>query len=339
VPRMRAYRLVTLEALFLSGTIVACGGVATGADAGGTATGADAGDASAPGSGCIAAGDGSAGATPIPLGSYSQCTGGATYFSTTSVDSAGGDPTGTITLTETNGLLNVALGEGLFAIGASSLALQPTSASTAVVTAGQSIPLMDIGCGAATTTAGALAVDGNELQLSILGQGCGNPITAFVECPLPSPPSGALQGPGLCEDTGAESVALTGGTYAQCDTVIGGQGSVTVSENDGVWTATLSDVHGFSTPGPSLALAANNGTTALVASGQPVSIEEDGWGSGCSGPPPNDSGLVDDPGPVTRTLTTANSWLVADGTTLFVFLGGTDECGSPVSQSFWCTAQ
>jgi hypothetical protein len=114
---------------------------------------------------------------------------------------------------------------------------------------------------------------------------------------------------------------------------------VTVSQNDGVWTATLSDVNGFSTPGPSLALAANNGSTALVASGQPVFIQEDGWGPGCSGPPPNDAGLVDDPGPVTRTLTTANSWLVAEGVTLFVFLGGTDECGSPVSQSFRCTAQ
>jgi hypothetical protein len=88
-----------------------------------------------------------------------------------------------------------------------------------------------------------------------------------------------------------------GGTYAQCDTVVGGQGSVTVSQNDGVWTATLSDVNGLSTPGPSLALAANNGSTALVASGQPVSIQEGGWGPGCSGPPPNDSGLVDDPGP------------------------------------------
>ena len=113
---------------------------------------------------------------------------------------------------------------------------------------------------------------------------------------------------------------------------------MTVSVNDGIWTATLSDVNGFSTPGPGLALAANNGSTALVASGQPVSIQEDGWGPGCSGPPPNDSGLIDDPGPVTRTLTTANSWLVADGATLFVFLGGTDECGSPVNQSFRCTA-
>ncbi len=362
---MRANRLVAVEALLLSGTIVACGGAAsriTGGSDGGDAhatggsdtgdggdTGAatqgdasppvDAGDASTTGPPCTAAGDGSAGATPIPLGSYSQCTGGATHFSTTAVQSAGGDATGTITLTESNGLLSVALGDGLFAVGAGTLALQPTSDSTAVVTTGQSITLIDVGCSTAATTAGALAVDGNELQLSILGQGCGDPVEAFVECPLPSSPSGALQGPGLCEDTDAGAVAFAGGTYAQCDTVIGGQGSVTVSESDGVWTATLSDVNGFSTPGASLALAANNGSTALVAGGQPVSIQEDGWGPGCSGPPQNDSGLIDDPGPVTRTLTTANSWLVADGATLFVFLGGTDECGSPVSQSFRCTAQ
>ena len=363
---MRACRLATVEALFLSGAIVACGGAASGisggSDGGGTHTigesdtsdggitgagtaqrdaspPADAGDASATARACTAADDGSAGVTAIPLGSYFQCTGGATYFSTSAVQSAGGDATGTLTLTESNGLLSVALGDGLFAIGAGTLALQPTSDSTAIVSAGQSIALTDVGCSTAATTAGALAVDGNELQLSILGQGCGDPVEAFVECPLPSSPSGALQGPALCERTEAGSVAFAGGTYVQCDTVLGGQGSVTVSQNDGVWTAALSDISGFSTPGPVLELAANNGSTQLVASGQPVSIQEDGWGPGCSGPPPNDAGLVDDPDPVTRTLTTANSWLVADGATLFVFLGGTDECGAPVSQSFHCTAQ
>jgi hypothetical protein len=67
---------------------------------------------------------------------------------------------------------------------------------------------------------------------------------------------------------------------------------VTVSQSDGVWTATLSDVNGFSTPGPGLALAANNGSTAFVASGQSVSIQEDGWGPGCTGALPNDSGLA-----------------------------------------------
>jgi hypothetical protein len=356
--------LVTVEALLLSGNLVACGGaagrIAGGSDGGGARdTGAsdagdgvdtdaaqpdaspqaDAGDASAIGHACATAGDGSAGATPIPLGSYSQCTGGATHVSSAEVESAGGDPTGTLTLTESNGLLSVALGDGLFAIGAGTLALQPTSDSTAVVTAGQSVTLIDVGCSTAATTAGALAVDGNELQLSIVGQGCGDPVEAFIECPLPASPSGALQGPGLCEDTDSGAVAFAGGTYARCDTVLGGQGSVTVSEDDGVWTATPSDVNGFSTPGPGLALAANNGSTALVASGQLVSIQEYGWGPSCSGPPPNDSGLIDDPGPVTRTLTTANSWLVVDGVTLFVFLGGTDDCGSPVSQSFRCTAQ
>jgi hypothetical protein len=300
---------------------------------------ADAGDASASGSACTAAGDGSAGATPIALGSYAQCAGSATHLSTSAVQSAGGDATGTLTLTESNGLLNVVLGDGLFAIGSGTLTLQPTSDSTAVVTGSQSITLTDVGCATAVTTAGALAVDGSELQLSILGQGCGDPVEAFIECPLPSSPSGALEGPGLCEETDAAAVAFAGGTYARCDNVIGGQGSVTVSENDGVWAATLSDVNGFSTPGPGLALAANNGNTALVASGQLVSIQEYGWGPSCSGPPPNDSGLIDDPGPETRTLTTSNSWLVVEGATLFVFLGGTDECGSPVSQSFRCTAQ
>ncbi len=32
-------------------------------------------------------------------------------------------------------------------------------------------------------------------------------------------------------------------------------------------------------------------------------------------------------------------WLRVDGATLFVFLGGTDECRAPVSRSFRFTAQ
>jgi hypothetical protein len=362
---MRAYRFATVEALVLSGVVVACGGatrgITGGSDGGAQDTGAsdtgdggntgggatqgdaspqaDAGDASSTSRVCIAAGDGSAGATSIPLGSYSQCTGGASNLSTI-LQSAGGEPTGALTLTESNGLLSVALGDGLFAIGTGALALEPASDSTAVVTAGQALTLAEVGCPTATTTAGALAVDGNELQLSILGQGCGDPVTAFVECPLPSSPSGALEGPGLCEDTDAGSVAFAGGTYP-CDD-IGQRGSVTVSENDGVWTATLNDVIDFSTPGPGLALAANNGNTALIASGQPVFIQS--FNPGCSAPATDDAGPRIKPAgglPVmrTHTMTTANSWLVADGTTLFVFLGGTDECGAPVSQSFSCTAQ
>jgi|CZKU01.1.fsa_nt_gi hypothetical protein len=362
---MRAYLSVTVEALVLSGTIVACGGEVNGVNAGGDGGGAhvtgesdaddagntgtaatqgdaspetDASDASSTGRACTLAGDGSAGATSMPLGSYVQCTGGASHLSTTAVLSAGGDATGSIALTESNGVLNVALGDGLFAIGTGTLALTPTSDSTAVVTAGQSIALHDVGCSTAATSAGVLAVDGNKLQLSIAGQGCGDPVSAFVECPLPASPSGALQGPGLCEDTDAGSVAFAAGTYAKCDTVLGGRGAVTVSQNDGVWTATLSGLDGFSTPGPGLTLAANNGSTALIASGQQVSVQE--FGSGCSGPASNDARIVVDlPVPETHTLTTTNSWLVVDGATLYVFLGGTDECGSPVSQSFSCTAQ
>jgi hypothetical protein len=38
-------------------------------------------------------------------------------------------------------------------------------------------------------------------------------------------------------------------------------------------------------------------------------------------------------------MTIENGWLVVDGSTLFVFLGGTDECGSAVQESFNCAAQ
>jgi hypothetical protein len=42
---------------------------------------------------------------------------------------------------------------------------------------------------------------------------------------------------------------------------------------------------------------------------------------------------------VTHTLTTGSGWLVVDGSTLFVFLGGTDECGAAVARSFNCATQ
>jgi hypothetical protein len=45
------------------------------------------------------------------------------------------------------------------------------------------------------------------------------------------------------------------------------------------------------------------------------------------------------PGPRDPRVDTENSWLLADDATLFVFLGGADECGAPVSQSFRCAAQ
>jgi hypothetical protein len=114
---------------------------------------------------------------------------------------------------------------------------------------------------------------------------------------------------------------------------------VILSESGGVWRAALQGATGVSAVEPSLTFSPSNSSSALVASGQMLFVEEFGWGTSCSGPPPNDSGLIDDPGPVTRAMTIENGWLVVDGSTLFAFLGGTDECGNAVQESFNCTAQ
>ncbi len=294
-------------------------------------------DASAPSYTCAEAREASAGATPLPLGVYTKCTGSAVD----SNESAGGDTTGTLTLTESNGVLSVALGEGLFAIAPGSLGFTPLTNGAAVVAPGQSYGLLIVPCATATAETGALALAGTSLIFSLLGQGCGSPIGGFVQCPLPAQPAGELEAADLCDDAGAGPQAFPRGTYGQCTTsILGyGGGSVTVSESRGVWTAAMEGVTGVSAAESGVTFSPSNSSSAVVASGQTLSVQEWGWGSSCSGPSPNDSGLIGLPVPVTRTMTIESGWLVVDGSTLFVFLGGTDECGSSVQESFSCAAQ
>jgi hypothetical protein len=322
-------RAPSLGPLVFSGSLVACGGDLLGGAAQPDASP----EGSAPSHACAEAGKASDGAPALPLGLYTQCTGGAfdSYLA------AGGGATGTLTLAESDGVLSVGLGEGLFAIAPGTLAFRPLTSGAAVVVPGQSYGLLVVPCPTSTATVGALALDGNALVLSILGQGCGNTIVGGVECPLPAHPTGELEGADLCDDADAGPQAFPRGTYGQC--TMSGEGSVTLSESQGVWTAALEGVTGVSTLKPSLAISPTSGSAALVAPGQLLSVQESGWGPSCSGPPPNDSGLLDDPGPVTRTLKVESSWLVVEGSTLFVFLGGTDECGAAVAESFNCVAQ
>jgi hypothetical protein len=131
-------------------------------------------EASAPSYTCAEAREASAGATPLPLGVYTKCTGSAVD----SNESAGGNATGTLTLTESGGVLSVALGEGLFAIAPGSLGFTPLTNGAAVVTPGQSYGLLVVPCATSTAETGALALEGSSLVLSLLGQGCGNPMAA-----------------------------------------------------------------------------------------------------------------------------------------------------------------
>ena len=222
--------------------------------------------------------------------------GSATDFTASEVSSAGGDSTGTLTLSEAEGVLSVALGEGLFAIAPGTLDFQPVSNAAAVVAPVSLMACPSCPCATSTAAEGALALDGNQLVLSILGEGCGTPIAGFVQCPLPSHPTGELSGPELCEDTDAGPPAFAGGAYGNCTTTLPGEGSVTVSMSQGLWTATLSGLNGIATVGPGLTLPASNAGAAFVAPGQQLSVEESGWGpSRSSGPPPNDAAAHRDP--------------------------------------------
>jgi hypothetical protein len=329
----------------LWGCMVACGGAVQGAathpdaspagDTGATSTALS--DASEPSYTRAQAREASTGAPPLPIGVYTKCTGSAVA----SNESAGGDATGTLTLTESNGILSVALGEGLFAIAQGSLGFTPLTNGAAVVAPGQSYGLLVVPCATATAETGALARDGSSFVLSLLGQGCGDPVGSFVQCPLPTQPTGELEAADRCDDADAGPQAFPRGKYGHCTESIPGYGggSVTLSESRGAWTATLQGGIDVSAVEPSLTLSPSNSSSALVTSGQMLSVQEWGWGSSCSGPPPNDSGLIDDPGPVTRTMTIESGWLLVDGSTLFIFIGGTDECGSAVQESFNCVEQ
>jgi hypothetical protein len=346
-------RLARLRPFLPALCLVACGGNAPGGatppdaslesgagetgDASPGAASADA-DASGQNQGCIEA-DASEGATALPLGSYTQC-----IASIVSSDEAvSGNDTGTLTLTESDGgALGVALGEGLFAIAQGTLAFDALTNGAAVVASGQSFGLLGVSCPTATVATGALALDGNALVVTLLGEGCGTPAGGFIQCPLPAEPAGTLEGARVCDHGDAGPEAFPSGTYAECtDSIAGyGEGSVTLAENGGAWTATLSGVTGVATVSPALAISPSNSRAALVAPGQMVSVEESGWSDACdAGVGTNDPGVLPVPVSVTRTMTVGSGWLVVDGSSLLVFLGGTDECGAAVQESFNCVAQ
>jgi hypothetical protein len=287
---------------------------------------------------CAAAGDPSDGAPPLPLGVYTQCSGSVVDSNAT----AAGSPTGTLTLIENDAGLTVTLGDGLLAIAPGALAFTPLTSAAAIVAPGQSYGIVDVPCAMSTVAAGALARDGNSLVIAILGEGCGSAIGGFVACPLPAQASGELEGAGLCDDDGGAQ-AFPLGTYVQCTSSIPGYGEGSVilsqSQGNGVWTAALDGVTGISSVGPTLTISPSSSSAALIGPGQMLLVEESGWGTSCSGSTPNDSGLPGLPVLITRTVTIESGWLVIDGSTLFVFVGGTDECGAAVTESFNCAAQ
>ncbi len=110
-------------------------------------------DAAARSYSCAEAREASAGSASLPLGIYTKCTGSAVAAN----ESAGGDATGTLTLTESNGVLSVALGEGLFALAQGSLGFMPLAKGAAVIAPGQSYGLLVVPCATATAETGALA--------------------------------------------------------------------------------------------------------------------------------------------------------------------------------------
>jgi hypothetical protein len=296
-----------------------------------------------PGPSCIDAGA-TVSATPIPLGVYSKC-------DTTAVEGneTAGGPGGTVTLTESNGVLDVEIGSDAFAFSGGELSFTPIADSAAIVVPGQSYGLSVVPCATSTATTGVLASDGQSIVISLLGGGCGDTIGGFITCSLPDPQGQSIVPPDPCASpaasadcvcTDAGAPAFPSGVYGECTSSIPGYGGgqITLSESRGDWAASLSGIDFVANGDATLTFSPKTASTALLPPGQALTVSELGWIT-CSGPGPNDSGLIIDPGLVDRSVTTTSGSLVVDGSTLFLFLAGTDECGSPVEESIHCTAQ
>jgi hypothetical protein len=272
---------------------------------------------------------------PIPMGAYAQCIG-------TVVDgglTVAGGPTGALTLSESDGVLHAEFGTGLFAIGKGTLAFTPITNSVAVVAPGQTYTLSVDSCATSTASSGALALAGDSLVMTILGKGCGGPIFGTIRCPLPSAPTGALEAPDPCE-AGADCACAGAppfplGVYGTCTPAIPEyeRGQLTLTESNGVWTAALDDVDEMTAH---LVFSPSTPSAAVIVPGQALDVKVDGWA--CSGPVVNDSGLPSDPGPTQRTIRITNGSFVLDGSNLFAFIGGVDECGTQDVEYFNCPA-
>lgn len=291
---------------------------------------ASCGSAKATGSADAAPIDGAAGApVPIALGGYGPCDSMVVESSATAAG-----PGGTITLTDdgpavagapTPGL-RVTADSHLLALANVSIAFQPPSGGTAIAVPGQTYPVSDLPCATASVEHGALAVTGDTLLVSLVGQGCGAGMTGMLRCTVPAQPVGSVDAPAGCASAGAcasGKPAFPSGTFAAC---AGSQPSfqdqvVTLSEGPAGLVATIDAAPSrpMAVTRTALAVTADSDHAATIVAGQTWDLMLPGVTAAF----------------VAVTVTITDASLVADGETLFVFVSGT-SAGGAIHEMFAC---
>jgi hypothetical protein len=282
----------------------------------------DDGPADAADTACLESGISDSGA-PIPLGVYASCS-SAVVEANSLATGAGGS----LTVTETNGALTVEVGKKVFAVASGTLGFAPITGSNAVAAPGQTYGIYNVNCATSSITAGALALAGDKLLVSLIGAGCNDPISGTVSCAVPTEPMGSLVPPNPCPSakpsdcTCVPPAAFAVGVYGKCTPSIEafGGGEVTVAQNAGMLSATIDGVTSVAPAKASLLFAPTSSRTATIAPGQSWTV----YVPGVAGP------LV----PAMMMVTSGS--LVIDGSTLFAFVRGTEDSGIAIEKVFHC---
>jgi hypothetical protein len=273
---------------------------------------AGAGDPAPPGAACA-----DAGAPPaIPLGVYPSCTSRVDQ-SGSSAESAGG----TISLDAIGDALTVTVGDGVFAFGTGTLVFTPLTTGAAVVAPGQTYPIAHLACATATAPFGALALEGDELTVSLLGDGCGRPTRGELRCTVPASATGTLALPG----SACPPPAFAVGTYGPCTTITpaAASGTVVITQGaDGV-TMTFKGATSVAPANGTLRFTPTTTATATIRPGQSLDVLV--------------PGAFAPSAPDTMMITSGT--IVVDGPTLFGFLRGNDATGTALREAFHCGAE
>jgi hypothetical protein len=170
--------------------------------------------------------------------------------------------------------LTVEVRKGFLALGTGTLAFTPITAAAAVAAPGQTYRLSNLPCATSTVQFGALALENDQVALSLVGQGCGQAISAVLRCTVPmgatdtlAPPAPTPCSPaGQC-GCGCAPTAFAVGSYGPCTTSVPASrgGTVTVAQGDGVVTAALSGLTSIAPTDATLRWRAFARDAALVA--------------------------------------------------------------------------
>jgi hypothetical protein len=263
--------------------------------------------------------------TAIPLGVYTQCVSAVREGGQVAMGSGG-----TVTLAASGGSLTVDVGTGVLAFASGTLTFTPIAPAAAIVSPGQSYGISNVPCTTSTAAAGVLALDGDTLDISLIGEGCQNPISGTIRCTVPAVAQGALEPPSPCSSQSGSCVcgaagapAFPVGVYDQCTTSLPafGGGQITLTQSGGALSAAIAGVTSVAPANATLRFTIASDRTAAIVAGQTWVVSVPGAFSPT----------------VSQTMTITGGTLVDDGSTLFAFIIGTSDAG-PLEESLHCTA-